>query len=225
MAAIEPSGARLPVAEGPDGPARERADAARNRRLILEAADRLIAERGAAGISMDAIAREACVGKGTLFRRFGDRAGLALALLDERERDFQDDLIRGAPPLGPGAPPAERLVAFGHAMLELLERNGDILLLAETGSAPGARFRSAPHATHRAHVALLLREADPSLDADLLAEMLLASLASELFLHLRTGGEVELDRLRDGWSALVRRVLDVPGRRPVARARGNGARR
>ena len=77
--------AELPLADG--GVARERADAARNRIKILEAAERLIEERGLANVSMDDVAREACVGKGTLYRRFGDRASLALALLDEHERD------------------------------------------------------------------------------------------------------------------------------------------
>ena len=56
----------------------ERADAARNRGKVLAAAERLFAERGPSRVSMDAVAAEAGVGKGTLFRRFGDRAGLAL---------------------------------------------------------------------------------------------------------------------------------------------------
>ena len=40
-------------------------------------------------------------------------------------------LLRGAPPLGPGAPPVERLTAFYRAMVELLERFGNLLLSAE----------------------------------------------------------------------------------------------
>ena len=64
----------LPVI-GTDPP--ERADAARNRRRILAAAEKLFAENGVSCTSMDAIAAEAGVGKGTLFRRFGDRASLA----------------------------------------------------------------------------------------------------------------------------------------------------
>ena len=104
-------------------------------------------------------------------------------------------------------------------MLEVLERSADILLLAETGS-PGARYRSRVHTTHRAHVALLIREADPTLDADLTAEMLLASLGAELFAHLRHGGEMSRERLRGGWTTLVRRVLDAPAtRRTPSRSR------
>src|SRR3954447_26255561 len=109
----------------------ERADAARNRRRILAAAEKLFAERGVACTSMDAIAAEAGVGKGTLFRRFGDRATLALAVLDESTRALQDGMLHGPAPLGPGAPPCARLRAFGAAMLDHLEANSDILFDAE----------------------------------------------------------------------------------------------
>src|SRR4051812_19406247 len=88
---------------------RERADAARNRERILAAAGELVSECGIERVSMEAVARAACVGPGTLYRRFGDRAGLAFALLDQQTRDFQNALIAGPPPLGPGASPRERL--------------------------------------------------------------------------------------------------------------------
>ena len=94
-------------------PERERADARRNRERILCAAARLVDERGIDCVSMDDVAAAAGVGKGTLYRRFGDRWTLLRALIDEPERDFQDELIRGEPPLGPGGPPMERLRAFG----------------------------------------------------------------------------------------------------------------
>src|ERR671923_2506063 len=88
-------------------PRRERADAARNRRRVLAAARRLFAERGVANVTMEEVARAAGVGKGTVFHRFGDRAGLALALLDDRERELQEAILHGPPPVGPGAPAYE----------------------------------------------------------------------------------------------------------------------
>src|ERR671931_1733787 len=94
-----------------DAEPRERADAQRNREKVLCAAERLFASHGVDNVSMDAIAAEAGVGKGTLFRRFGDRAGLAQALLEEHTVELQEGLIRGPAPLGPGAPPQERLKA------------------------------------------------------------------------------------------------------------------
>ncbi len=60
----------------------ERADAAHNRALVLEAATRLIWERGIEAVSVDDVAAAAGVGKGTVFRRFGDKAGLVQAVID-----------------------------------------------------------------------------------------------------------------------------------------------
>jgi AcrR family transcriptional regulator len=184
----------------------ERADAARNRRRILAAAARLFEERGVERVSMDAIAAQAGVGKGTLFRRFGDRSGLVMALLDERTREFQDGIIRGEPPLGPGAPPVERLIAFGQGMLALLEGHGDMLLAAELG-ARWVRGEAGVYAMYRTHLAMLVREVDPELDDEYVAEALLAPLAAETFLYLRKGREVALTRIEAGYEQLVRRLL------------------
>src|SRR5436305_13279378 len=107
--------------------ATERSDAARNRERILCTAQRLFAERGASCVSMDEVAEAAGVGKGTLFRRFGSRAALARAVLSEQERHLQEEFIRGDPPLGPGAPAQERLVAFGEAWLDLLAVHSELL--------------------------------------------------------------------------------------------------
>ena len=156
---------------------RERADAARNRLRVLEAAERLFAERGVASVTMDDIAAAAGVGKGTLYRRFTDKGGLAVALLDERERELQAAMLSGPPPLGPGAPPAERLEAFVAAYLLLVDRQLDLVLMSQT-SAPGARLRTGAHAFWRQHCALLLRGAGAE-DADLRADLLLAGLAAE----------------------------------------------
>jgi AcrR family transcriptional regulator len=179
----------------------ERADAARNRARILCAAERLFAERGAGCVSMDEVADAAGVGKGTLFRRFGSRAALALAVLSEHERAFQEQLIRGEPPLGPGAPPLERLIAFGHAVLDRLDAHAELLFAAEGG---GARFGAPPYAVYRLHMALLLDEVDPSCDAEFLAESLLATLGADFFLYMRDVREMPLERLKDGWETLVR---------------------
>src|SRR2546426_4435377 len=152
----------LPVTEVPV----ERADAARNRAKILQAAERLFAKQGVENVSMDDVAKAAGVGKGTLFRRFDDRATLMRRLLGEGDAAFQESLIRGPAPLGPGAPPRERLLAFGEGMLELLDRHGEILLAAERGSSACARYRSEVYAFYRTHVTLLLREAAPDCNAE-----------------------------------------------------------
>lgn len=170
-----------------DAPRPERADAARNRRRVLDAAAALFGEHGVEGISMDAVARAAGVGKGTLFRRFGDRQGLLVALLDEAERRLQDDLLHGPPPLGPGAPAEARLVAFLEAYVALLEARGDIVRASER-SSPGARLRTAAYTGWHLHVTVLLRELRPDADAAALAHVLLAPLAADTWLALRRDG-------------------------------------
>lgn len=188
--------------------ASERADAARNRARILAAAERLFAERGVRCTSMEAIAAEAAVGKGTLFRRFGDRASLALAILDRDERDLQDAILRGSPPLGPGAPPAGRLAAFGCAMLDRLEAHSELLLDAES-DGEGWR-RSQPYAVHWLHVRTLVGQARPDGDVDYLADALLAALSAQAFIHQRHVRQIDLERLKAGYEDLVNRTLGGP---------------
>jgi AcrR family transcriptional regulator len=173
-----------------------RADAERNRIAILDAARQLFAERGVEAVSMDDVAAAAGVGKGTLYRRVGDRAGLALALLDEEERRLQEAIVRGPPPLGPGAPPGERLAAFVTALLNLTERHLDLVVASETG-APGARFRTGVYAAWRAHVSVLLREARETEDVGALPDVLLAPLAGDLHRHLRREAGLTHEQLRE----------------------------
>ena len=184
----------------------ERADAARNRRRILAAAQRLFAQRGVSCTSMEAIAAEAGVGKGTIFRRFGDRATLALAVLDETERAFQDALLYGEPPLGPGVEPVERLIAFGEATLDRLECQGDLLFEAETASG-GAWVRSEPRAIHWLHIHNLVQQARPDCDADLVTDTLLGALSAQLFIFQRRRRGMELERLKAGFADLVQRLV------------------
>lgn len=206
MPADLPLLAELPVVA--DEPP-ERADAARNRRRVLAAAERLFARDGVTCTSMDAIAAEAGVGKGTLFRRFGDRASLVRAVLGDRERAFQDAFIRGPAPLGPGADPCDRAVAFGEGVLDLLEAHGELLLDAKFLRSE-ARLHPGPQAVYHVHLALLVRAATPDLDAELTADTLLAGLDPQLFLHQRRGREVPLATLKRHWAALVRRLLLPP---------------
>ncbi len=185
---------RLPVFGQPP---QERADAARNRRRLLEAAERLFTERGLERVSMDDVAAAAGVGKGTLYRRFGDKAGLAIAVLDARERDLQEGVLRGPPPLGPGARPADRLHAFLDAYLDYLERNLDLVVMSET-AAPGARYRTGVYGGWHWHVARVLYEAGVG-DADVAAHLVLAWLDADLMRVL----------LADGSDTMVRRSIHV----------------
>lgn len=188
--------------------AAERADAARNRLRILAAAQRLISEHGPENVTMEAVAAAASVGKGTVFRRFGDRTGLMLALLDHAEREYQRAFMSGPPPLGPGAPPGERLHAFGAATLSHEIDHRELLLAAER-TAP-ERYATGPRMVRAAHLSALLREAGTPGDVPLLTEVLLSFLDTAMVNYLHTKCGMSLERLRAGWDDLIGRLVPAP---------------
>lgn len=200
----------LEVGPAPDEPCL-RADAARNRARLLEAAARLIAEHGVTGVTMEAVAAAAQVGKGTVFRRFGDRTGLLMALLDHSSRKLQADFLGGPPPLGPGAPPVERLRAFGVAVLYRSAEQLDLQLAAQP--EPTRRFSHPSLGALRTHVVMLLRQIVPDADCDLLSQTLMAYLDPALINHLTRQCGMPMERLEAGWIDLVARVTrtDPPG--------------
>lgn len=192
-------------------PREERADAARNRAHLIEVARRMVAEHGAENVTMDGLAEAAGLGKGTVFRRFGTRAGIFLALLDEEETEFQQRILSGPPPLGPGAPAVERLVAYGHARMEFL--------LARTALARAALDPGQPIPIGQSpslfHVQTLLREACQDAAADgALALQLTAALEGPILLYFHAPADADPGpmpaNLAAGWQTLVERVCRQP---------------
>lgn len=181
----------------------ERGDAARNRALLLDAARRLIAERGADSVSMDDIAAAAGVGKGTVFRRFGSRAGLMMVLLDEDEKASQEAFLFGPPPLGPAAPPLDRLLAFGRERLRFAHTHQ--ALLSDTNRDPQTRY-SAPAMVLHTHVRLLLDMAGTTGDLDAQTDALLALLDADYVHHQITDRGETLKTLGDKWESLARKL-------------------
>ncbi|GAA2297940.1 TetR/AcrR family transcriptional regulator [Streptomyces kunmingensis] len=181
-----------------------RADAARNRARLMEAAGKLVAEHGPAGVTMEAVAAAACVGKGTVFRRFGDRNGLLTALLDHTAKQLQADLMSGPPPLGPGAPADERLRAFG---VEVLRRSAEQLELQLAAQPePERRIEHPSRRVLATHVTILLRELLPGADCVLQAQALMGYLDPALIHYLTKRCEMPLERLEAGWTDLVSRI-------------------
>lgn len=180
----------------------ERGDAARNRALILDAARRLIAERGPDAVSTDDIAVEAGVGKGTVFRRFGSRAGLMMVLLDEDETAEQDAFMFGPPPLGPGAPPLDRLLAYGADRLRFVHCHQ--ALLSDAIRDPALRY-TGPFTLHRTHVRMLLETAGTTGDLDAQADALIALLDPDYLAHRLAHGR-SLDELTAAWQDTARKL-------------------
>ena len=181
----------------------ERVDAARNRLLLLDAARRLIGERGPDSVTMDDIANAAGVGKGTVFRRFGNRAGLMMVLLDEDEQAIQQAFLFGPPPLGPDAAPLDRLVAFGRERIRFAHDHH--ALLSAAGRDPQSRF-GAPATVLRRHVYVLLETAGTTGDLDAQSDALLSLLDADYVEHQLVDRGLTLDHLGDAWESLARKL-------------------
>ena len=191
-------------------PPAERADAARNRRHLLTTARGMLAEQGADKLTMDGLADRAGLGKGTVYRRFGTRAGIFAAMLDDDERAFQQQVLSGPPPLGPGAPPPDRLIAYGRARIDFLITHREIARAALDGREQVPAGSETPMS--RAHIRFLLGQMrlGPA-DLDVLATQLTAALDGPLLLYLSsavlTGAAPQTsERLGRGWADLIRRV-------------------
>lgn len=190
------------------GLGRERADAARNRERILSAARALMAERPISTICMEAIAERAGVGKGTLYRRFPERASLYIALLDEDARQLQERVIAGFD-LPAGTAALELVFRLLSEFFAFSLRNAEILSTALASHPAGsARYDHPGHAWQRTALIAFLKQAVRKgelapLDLELHAELFLAGLHPDLIQwFLARGGTAELleARYRASWS-------------------------
>ncbi len=178
----------------------ERADAARNRLRILDAARRLLEADGLANLSLDVVAKEAGVGVATVYRRFHSRAGLVYALISDNEDRFQEAFARHCENGTPSAD--DRLRAFLHGLADLVDDNRELLLLAEA-SAPAGRYHSGPFRRHHEQVVGMVAELDPTVDAAYLADLLLMAFTPGLFDYQRTERGWDVDRIKRGLDTLV----------------------
>ena len=198
----------------------ERADAARNRQAVLEAAGRLFDDAAEIGaVSMDDVARAAGVGKGTLFRRFGDRTTLIRTVYDARLTDLRTAIAGGPPPLGPGTDPRARIPALLEAVVDFKLDNRKLAMSLERDQRDGAAtlYTSPSYVeTHRL-LTSLLTEVIGADEAAWIAYALLAATRVDLVDHLVTAEGMTRDDLHRRVRALVGRVLssgDVGSRIP-----------
>jgi AcrR family transcriptional regulator len=145
-------------------------------------------------VSIERVAAAAGVGKATVFHRFGSRAELMRALAHDRAEALHQAATAGPPPLGPGAPPRDRLMAFLDALVELASRSINLLtaqehaaLTSKTGAA--SRHENPVYVFWHEHISTLISAARPGLDAELIAHMILGSLHDAPIARLLRDGE------------------------------------
>ncbi|MBB4930469.1 AcrR family transcriptional regulator [Lipingzhangella halophila] len=186
---------------------KERADALRNREAVLAAADALFARsESPRGVSMDDIAAAAGVGKGTLFRRFGDRAGLVRALFQARIEPLRQAVETGPEPLGPATAPRERVLALLDAVLRLKLDNRHLsLALEEDGTT--SPYEAGHYTWWHGTLQESLRRLPGVADSGFTAHALLAATRADLVEYLASHERMPPEEMRDRLAAYAAAVL------------------
>ena len=179
--------------------------------LMLAAADALFAGADAPrSITMDAIADAAGVGKGTLFRAFGNRDGLLDALWAAKLSALRQAVESDEAPLGPSVPSRERVVAFLDAILSFKLGNRHLIRAREV--APRL-LQSEHYKWMHGLVQELIEDSARGAtaeDAGYAAHALLAALNMELVEDQLANG-LSLQAIRCAQAAHARAVIDDIG--------------
>jgi AcrR family transcriptional regulator len=191
----------------------ERRDAAANRALILETAESLFAKHGVTNVNMADIAQAAGVGKGTLYRRFANKAELALAVMDTQMREFQEAMLgRMRQQNEQGIVKLEQLDQFLDALVHFVDRHSPLLCVVQSEgmlAGIGDQELQRPHFWQHMTISGLLQGAmqdgdlPPDLDVAYTADALLATLNASLFRFQREGRDFSLERISAGLRRLV----------------------
>ncbi|MEV4502249.1 TetR/AcrR family transcriptional regulator [Streptomyces klenkii] len=194
-----------------------RKDAARNRAAVFAAADTLFAQcRSPEDVTMADIAAAAGVGKGTLFRAFGDRTGLIRALCEARLEPIRNAIEEGAPPLGPAAPPLERVPALLDAVLCFKIDNRHLALALE-GTGAASPYAAEHYEHWHALLQGLLEQIPGRAGSGFTAHALLAATRADLVAYLAGEKGVPREELRDQLANFTAAVIGAgPPRRPAA---------
>lgn len=173
-----------------------RADALRNRERVLEAA-KAVFSAGGPEASLEAVAREAGVGIGTLYRHFPTREALYEAVY-RREVDQLGEL---AERLKKEDRPAEALQRWLRSAVEFVAtKKGMCAALALVAQNAPAELKTYSHARLTGAIAMLLERgvAAGEIRSDIAAEDIFRTLVGMCMMHDGTG-----------WQASVLRLVDV----------------
>jgi AcrR family transcriptional regulator len=169
-----------------------RADVARNRDRLLQAA-RAVFASGRPEASLEAVARQAGVGIGTLYRHFPTRE----ALFEAVYRHEVDQLAALAETLTQEAAPVEALRKWLEAQVQLVAtKKGMLAALALAAHAPTDLYAySFERLTAAINIPLTRAIDTGALRGDVSAEEMLRTLIGMCYLHDQPGWQVTVVRL------------------------------
>jgi len=171
----------------------ERRDAAENRQRVLAAAKALFAEHGVANVHMAQIAEAAGVGKGTLYRRFANKADLCQALMHDQLSQHQEAILARLHGMAEGKVAyLERLQSFLEEVVDFTEQHVPLLCEVQRGGQIGGLEGDAPffewqHMTVTGLLNAAVRAGELRADTDVAirVDLLLAPLTASYFRYLR----------------------------------------
>src|SRR5499426_2700062 len=163
---------------------RPRSDSVRNRELLLEAAAAVFGG-GGPDASLDAVAKQAGVGIGTLYRHFPTRE----ALFEAVYRHEVDQLGELAERLATEAEPVEALRRWLHANVQLVATKRGMLAALALAAYGSSELWAYSFETLKKAVDLLLQRAISAgeVRADITAEELLRALIALCYMNDRPG--------------------------------------
>ncbi|RKT08634.1 TetR family transcriptional regulator [Streptomyces sp. 3211.6] len=192
----------------PEPERKTRKDAVRNQLAVLEAADALFARsQSPEDLTMADVAAAAGVGKGTVFRAFGDRAGLLRALYEARLEPVREAVEAGPPPLGPGTPPQERVPALLDAVLCFKLDNRRLALALEASGGGAALYQAEHYERWHGLLRSVLEEIPGLTDPGFTAHALLAATRADLVERLAGQDGVPREDLRARLARYAARIV------------------
>ncbi len=183
---------------------RSRADAIKNRALLLMTAKRLFTEHGVGDVTMSAVADAAGVGKGTLYRHFENKLALSMAMLDEDQRDLQDRTLHRM--REHGATLATLKWYIGEVLL-FTERNSELLCAGASENGPVGSLAHPAHAWWRQTLRGMIAQINPAQNADYLADMVFVLLDVHNVYYMRTERGYSLDDLTLNMQQMIERMV------------------
>jgi AcrR family transcriptional regulator len=208
---MTPNTPTIPLGNIDENGRSERKDAAANRKLILETAEALFAEHGVANVCMADIAQAANVGKGTLYRRFANKAELCLALMDTQMVEFQNEMLAQFRKMTANSvPKISQLEFFMDALVRFTDIHSPLLTEVQgAGLLQEGRSTEMPHFWQYMTVHGLLQAAIDAgeipfgLDIEYLSDAILSPLKVDIFRFQREVRGFSLERISEGLRVLI----------------------
>ncbi|HEX2145641.1 MAG TPA: helix-turn-helix domain-containing protein [Glycomyces sp.] len=188
-----------------------RADAARNRGKIMEAANRQIIAHGP-DVPMEAIAEDAGVAVGTLYRHFPTKADLVRAVLDLCLGEIAADAEAAADRIAAGASALDEFIAFSRMVMENAADNKAVKAAARALGTPIDEGEHAQQGRDAMDRIIAAGKAEGSLRPDLTVDdgyLFFATVPIDQPLAIR---ERWFTLMMDGFRSEVERSADAPDR-------------